>query len=269
MPFTLAHPAIIIPIYDRFRKYLSLSALIIGTFAPDLSYFTPIKVDREISHSFESIYLYTMPMGILLYFFFQYYLKWPIISTLPKRLGHRLPVSAFYNRKLDLSFFSVIIPSLFIGASSHLMWDNCTHDHTFVASQFPILSQEIISLNALKIYGYQIAQHVSSVFGLIVVAFFLLRYTYQSPINSLEVYQKRTLNLNSRIKFYGFFLVSIYSVSHGFIEAFKLTGPIDEINKIRFFIGGWVVSGINAFVYSSAIICLFIRYKLWRKTGSF
>ncbi|HAT6805041.1 TPA: DUF4184 family protein [Citrobacter freundii] len=51
MPFTFTHPAVVIPIYHYVNRSLSLSALIIGSMAPDFVYFFLFSVTGALSHS--------------------------------------------------------------------------------------------------------------------------------------------------------------------------------------------------------------------------
>jgi len=46
VPFTLAHPAAILPL--RGRHYLRTAPLIIGAMAPDLPYFLPSNLERHV-----------------------------------------------------------------------------------------------------------------------------------------------------------------------------------------------------------------------------
>jgi len=44
MPFTLCHPALVMPLHRCARRWTSLSALVIGSMAPDFVYFLPLGV---------------------------------------------------------------------------------------------------------------------------------------------------------------------------------------------------------------------------------
>jgi hypothetical protein len=51
VPFTLAHPAAAVPLLRPLGRRGLLSALVIGSMAPDLWYFVPFDVTRADSHS--------------------------------------------------------------------------------------------------------------------------------------------------------------------------------------------------------------------------
>jgi len=61
MPFTLCHPALVVPLHRCVRRWTSLSALVIGSMAPDFVYFLPAGVDGVFSHSVPGLFLYCVP----------------------------------------------------------------------------------------------------------------------------------------------------------------------------------------------------------------
>ncbi|NHZ38060.1 DUF4184 family protein [Massilia rubra] len=65
MPFTLCHPAIVIPLHRYARGFTSLPALAIGSMMPDFVYFFSFGISGEFSHSTPGILLYCMPVGAL------------------------------------------------------------------------------------------------------------------------------------------------------------------------------------------------------------
>ncbi len=66
MPFTLAHPAAVIPLKkSTYGRYFSLSALIAGSIVPDLGYLVPLADFTGFSHSLGGIIVFGLPVGLL------------------------------------------------------------------------------------------------------------------------------------------------------------------------------------------------------------
>jgi Domain of unknown function (DUF4184) len=65
MPFTFAHPAIAVPLLRPLGCYGVLSALVIGSLAPDLAYVLPLSVPRHKSHSLTGLLWFCLPVGLM------------------------------------------------------------------------------------------------------------------------------------------------------------------------------------------------------------
>src|ERR1051325_2832570 len=89
MPFTLSHAAAVIPLRNRFHRYLPLSALLIGSFAPDFRYFFPGIRLRIFSHSPQGVFLFCLPLSLLALWLFHRLVKEPLFHLLPRRLQSR------------------------------------------------------------------------------------------------------------------------------------------------------------------------------------
>jgi hypothetical protein len=88
MPFTLSHPAAALPFL---RTPLLPAAVVVGSMAPDLPYYVPLFVPRELSHSplgVVTVDLVLAVAGALLWWFV---LREPIIDLLPRAIGVRIP----------------------------------------------------------------------------------------------------------------------------------------------------------------------------------
>ncbi|RYG66740.1 DUF4184 family protein, partial [bacterium] len=130
MPFTLSHPAIVLPLR---RWGLPLSALALGSMAPDFPSFVMVSGRSEFSHSLPGLFLANLPMGIGALWLFHVALKWPLLSLLPKAHRAKLtPVaSQFHCRSwVDLSKIAFAV---LLGAFSHLLWDNLTHNGWWIS----------------------------------------------------------------------------------------------------------------------------------------
>ena len=118
MPFTLSHPAVVLP-FARWK--LILSALVIGSMTPDFEYFIDIVTDHDvqIGHSISGIFLFCIPVGLLvsnLLFLNEFPDFEADVKTGRKhgliRLG-RKRASKLYTLILFSTFISIIVPVIF------------------------------------------------------------------------------------------------------------------------------------------------------------
>jgi hypothetical protein len=78
MPFTLSHPAAILPLRLLLGRFGVLSALVIGSMAPDFPYFVGKPWPRIFTHTLESVVWFSLPVGWCVYVLFEYILRRPI-----------------------------------------------------------------------------------------------------------------------------------------------------------------------------------------------
>ena len=170
MPFTLAHPAIILPL-TRIPKYFNPTALVIGSLAPDFEYFFRFEATSTISHSILGILVFNLPLVFLLSYIFHFVIKKPFLQHLPS------PFDKYYSHYSQTTFSLnsfkkslVFIISAIIGSASHVLWDNFTHIHGYFVELIPSLQNEVMSGWQL----YKLLQHGSTIIGLVMVSLFCL-----------------------------------------------------------------------------------------------
>lgn len=173
MPFTFAHPAIVLPLAKVPGKYLSLRALIIGSMVPDFEYFFRLKIFSSHSHHISGLFYFDLPVGLLLYFLFVQLVRVPLIIHLPPNLRERFNYS-FREKNLI-----IVIISVFAGALSHLFWDSFTHATGYFVEHLPFFQKEILISNG-GVPMYKIFQHGSTIIGLLVIIFSISRMPRQA-----------------------------------------------------------------------------------------
>lgn len=90
MPFTLAHPAAVLPLHRRLRRRASLSALVVGSITPDLAYFLPLGVSGSQSHSALGLLVFCLPVGMLAWGVYLMVLRPFILGLIPRPLSQRM-----------------------------------------------------------------------------------------------------------------------------------------------------------------------------------
>jgi hypothetical protein len=170
MPFTLAHPAAILPL--RGLRYLRTAPLILGAMIPDLPYYLPgghrLMPD---THSFVGSFTIDLLLGYagLVTVFV---LRVPLTVLLPARARWLcLNALAPFRRTHEWAFAPVAI---LVGVWTHLLWDSFTHSDGWMVHRVEALSAPV----TIGPYSGQLChllQYVSSVFGLVVMAVWYAR----------------------------------------------------------------------------------------------
>jgi hypothetical protein len=171
LPYTVAHVAAIIPLQKLMGKRASLSALVIGSMAPDFPLFVG-GVPGQFSHSAAGLVGYCLPAGLLAYLLFHWILKGPTLALLPRALSDRLPAHAHRQPPASLG---MVVLCLALGALSHLAWDAFTHADTVVSNHLPVMHLLVATVLGQPFPLYSVLQYLSSVVGLLVLAAWLLR----------------------------------------------------------------------------------------------
>ncbi|WP_165966764.1 DUF4184 family protein [Actinomadura sp. 7K507] len=170
MPFTLSHPAAVLPLA---RGPLVPSALVIGSLAPDIPYYLYISGVRDMTHRPLGVVTVDVAIGLIVFAVWHLLGKRPLAALAPARLRERLPVSAPVS-------WAWAVPSLAIGAATHVLWDALTHSG--VAEVLPGLAE---SVGGITLYLW--LQVGSGAVGLVVIALWLARWARTAPPVPLPV----------------------------------------------------------------------------------
>ena len=174
MPFTFAHPALVLPLKYLPERWISMTALVIGSMTPDFEYFFRMRVRSIYSHTLPGLFWFDLPVGLLLVFIYTKTVKDKLIDHLPIQLNQRL--SQFKgNTKSSISpgYIAVIILSVLVGSASHLLWDSFTHPTGYFVTTIPALTH-MIHMGNHQLYVYKLAQHTSTLLGGITILWALL-----------------------------------------------------------------------------------------------
>lgn len=153
MPFTLSHLALVLPI----RRYgLEFSALVIGSMAPDFSYFIPFTPNKGFTHSIPGILLFCLPISFLALILFHKFLKEPLLSLLPDNHKQRLLNYSKGFTFLPKKRLLIFLLSVFLGVITHLVWDSFTHVYGWGVMAFPVFRQTTFHLGSLNAALYSV-----------------------------------------------------------------------------------------------------------------
>jgi hypothetical protein len=174
MPFTLAHPAAVLPL--RRAPLMRTVPLIIGAMTPDVPYFLPWRIAKHIpqgmTHTLPGTFTWDLPFGILL-LLFVWLLRVPLAAPLGpvSRAKCLAAVERFGSRAANWALAPL---SLLVGAWTHIFWDSFTHPGGWMVSRISALSAPV-SFFSYTAELCHVLQYASSVFGLAVLAIWFLR----------------------------------------------------------------------------------------------
>lgn len=169
MPFTFSHPAIVLPLAGLNKKYVSPSALIMGSMAPDFEYFIRMRLKQVHGHSLAGVFYFDLPLTILMLIVFHLLVRKTLILHLPKFFAEKYAAYVNYNwRAYAKRYWYVVISSAVIGIFSHLLWDSFTHSPGYFVQFIPGLKETWHIFN-VPIPGYDFMQLLSTLIGGMVI----------------------------------------------------------------------------------------------------
>ena len=181
MPFTLAHAAAAYPLR---RTRLVLSALIIGTFTPDLEFFLRFAPKGPFGHSPRGLFLFCLPVGFVVFWLFHAVVKEPLAALMPRAVRQRVPADPYplpLWRPLQLA---LVLLSILVGALTHDLWDSLTHAGRWPAYHWSFLMQAVTLPLLGVVPVHKLLQYASSVFGCVAVFFWFRHLARTAPIQS-------------------------------------------------------------------------------------
>jgi hypothetical protein len=173
MPYTLAHPAAIVPIHSLFRGRLRLAALALGAVSPDLQYILNLNTEGRFSHSLSGLVLFCLPAGWLALFVFDRWGRRGVQALLPAPL--RLPPPPLPPRP----FLATTI-ALLLGALAHVVWDSFTHAGGWGVRHLPMLRATVFP-PILVVPWFKVLQHGSTLVGLSILVLAGVQWVRAQP----------------------------------------------------------------------------------------
>jgi hypothetical protein len=171
MPFTLAHPAAVLPL--RHLRGLRTAPLVIGAIAPDTPYYLPVSHRVAFyTHTVTGSYTIDLPLGIVL-LACALLLREPLTALLPAR-ARWLCLNALEPFRRSARQWLLAPLAVLIGVWTHLLWDSFTHGDGWIVRQVPQLRQTV-TIGAYSGEVCHVLQYLSSAVGLAIVLWWYLR----------------------------------------------------------------------------------------------
>lgn len=265
MPFTLSHAAAVLPGIRRDgtgRGPLVASALVAGSFAPDLTYFADTAIPGamefgEVTHAVWGVVTVDVLItalavaGWLL-------LREPLVALLPERLRGRAyaclrgsrPATGTGGRGLRLRDAAWFVVSAVIGSATHVVWDAFTHHDRWGVRLVPGLDGSVGGLPV-----FTLVQYGTSAPALLVLAWFAvsaLRRAGELPVPaSVPALDRR----RRRWALAGIGLCVLLGIAHRCARWYAYFGhidtPLDIIPTACFGAGAGLAAGL--LLYAAAL----------------
>ena len=165
MPFTLAHPAAVLPL--RGLRHLRMAPLIVGAMVPDLPYYLPGGISRyfPVTHLFAHSFTIDSAIGYALLASLVV-LQRPLTALLSAR-ARALCLRALlpFHQPIEWAFAA---PAILLGVWSHLLWDSFTHRDGWMVQRVEALSAPVV-IGPYDGTVFHALQYLSSVLGLCVL----------------------------------------------------------------------------------------------------
>jgi hypothetical protein len=178
VPFTISHAAAVLPIHVLGKHRLPLTALMIGSMAPDFGYFFLHDASRTLTHSFTGLFVFALPAGLAVWLFYVALLEKATITLLSDRWHTRFAHTGEITPSLILRAGVAVL----LGAATHLLWDAFTHRGTFITDAIPALRGPTPGFSWMPVY--HLLHGVSSVVGLLILVLWARRL-HRQPARSL------------------------------------------------------------------------------------
>jgi hypothetical protein len=174
VPFTLAHPAAILPL--RGLKYLRSAPLILGALIPDLPYFLPYGVKERVPLPETHTFVGSLTSDLLIAYLALvavYALRAPLTALLTPR-SRALCLKALAPFSDGPREWLLAPVSIVLGVWTHLAWDSFTHSDGWMVLHIAWLASPV-TIGPYTGQVCHVFQYISSVFGLTVMVLWYRR----------------------------------------------------------------------------------------------
>jgi hypothetical protein len=226
-----------------------LSALVVGSLAPDFRYFLYLAPRSHLGHSFKGIFIFCLPVGLAVLWIFQQVMKVPLISLAPESHQQRLAALATPFRWGGAGRFALIVGSLLLGAILHLAWDAFTHDRGLVVRNVPDMRVPLEEFGTHRPL-YNVLQHGSSLLGLALLAFWYWRWFKRTPPQPVPVYLQMSTRAKGWIVGLTLAVATCISAIYAYFASYHLS-------SLKLFTGIFVV------MFMSLVFVATVGYGVW------
>ncbi|WP_213816545.1 DUF4184 family protein [Glaciihabitans sp. dw_435] len=171
MPFTPSHIAAILPFA---RTRLVPAGLVAGSVAPDLFYYIPVRMPRDLSHSLLGVVTVDLAFGVVAVVLWQVIFRRPVVDFLPLWARARLASLPWTGlrapRETWVMTAVLLVASIIVGTLTHLLWDTFTHPG------WPVDAVPWLRAQAGPLLVHKWIQHASSVAGIVILVVWAVRW---------------------------------------------------------------------------------------------
>lgn len=183
MPFTLAHPAVVLftPKSEPIAKYLHKPALIIGSMSPDFIYFLTGVPSNKVGHTIIGCFSINLPLCFVIYYLYKYFVYPYFWQNLPKLLSLQ---PQFYPKPHSSIKSSLIFTaSSFIGMATHIGLDLFTHKGSTIVKNSDLLQMTVGVETVAQLPLYKWFQYGGGILGLSIIGLYVVIMAQRHPSN--------------------------------------------------------------------------------------
>jgi hypothetical protein len=173
VPFTLAHVVAARPLWRVARRRLPLSAVVVGSVAPDLEYLWHLDTERTIGHALGGVVLLDLPLALAVLALWHGLFKRPVAAMFGPGVRPPIDLRAFPFRPAGR--FGVVVLGVLVGIAGHLLWDGFTHRDGFITTRVWFLEEAIGRPHVYDLFNY-----ASTAFGLVLLGWWWWRAVERS-----------------------------------------------------------------------------------------
>ena len=248
MPFTLCHPAIVLPLYRYFGRITSLPALVIGSMTPDFVYFFSLGISRSFPHTPLGIPVYCVPAGLVVFLLYHLLIREPVLAWLPDAISNRMAAPSDWPLRSARSV-ATVLGSLTIGSASHIAWDSFTHANTVIVDSFEVFRM-LVPLGDDRMPLFKILQHFSTLVGFITITRFVAVWFKQAAPS-----RRCNRSLSTRQRRLSFAGVTLAAMAGGVAGLLSRHAKSVEHGLYNFVVSGMAAAALT-------IVCLCILWQM-------
>ena len=239
MPFTLSHAAAALPFR---RTRLIFSAVVFGSFAPDYEYFLRFGPWGKFGHSTLGIFVFDLPVSLIMLWLFHRYAKEPLWAWLPTPIRQRVVLGPRTLPLKNIGQITLVLVSILIGVITHILWDSVTHSYYWPYYHWPLLSQtvQLPLLGSTEYFKFfQIASTLLGALALVVwcVVWYLTTAPVPQQNNPRYTYNERTSLL----------VTSAIAILAGIIRGWAGMNSAVNFNPLAVFLAEAVITTMSIF----------------------
>jgi hypothetical protein len=247
MPLTSSHPAAVLP-FKRVAG-LNFAALVIGSMTPDAGYFLGLRHMAKIAHHPDGTVLICIPTGIVLLGLF-YLLRRDLCFILPSPHRNKLTPLASRKTALTAKAFLMAALSVLIGAWTHIVWDQFTHDGTFLARHFAPWRTVLFQVGSSEVTVAYSLQYISTIAGAAILAFAYMKWL-RTQLNQSD-------NESDGWRYLMWFGLGAVALAIGYAVAKHVADPVHNLKTLREFVYAMGVASVSSFtvlIVTAAVLC--------------
>jgi hypothetical protein len=164
MPFTLAHPAAVLPLRDKWPD--GFLALVAGSVGPDIPYFLPSRWADHLPNGHTALTAITVaaPLALAL-LTAAVALRRALVAPLWGR-AQMLAEQVLDRWRHSRRCWIQAIPATIVGCEIHVLWDAFTHNGGWAVLHLPLLAHDLSPFAGYPIEVFRILQYGSSLIGI-------------------------------------------------------------------------------------------------------